>query len=194
MAPFTRRAGAALVAALAFTVAPAPTAGADIVSDTTGDLATAFAPAPAPAAVPAKPAPLPARMGTLTLKRFHQREPIREGIAPQNLGSGAGHYPGTAVPGEPGNAVLLGHRTTDQAPFRNVPALRPGDVVTVQIGKARYDYRVVQKRITDPRNRTVLSPTPFRSDERRTGNYLTLITCHPKGSDRQRVVVVAKMQ
>ncbi|WP_051107836.1 class E sortase [Actinomadura atramentaria] len=153
-------------------------------------------PAAAPAAAaPAAPAAPTAgeRIGTVSLPRGGKSSAIREGVSAEVLERAVGHYPGTQLPGRPGNAVLFGHRTMGAAPFADLDKLRRGDVVDVRSGGARYRYRVRTSRVVTPNRTDVLNATPFGSD-RRSGSYLTLITCTPKGSNLRRLVVVATLE
>jgi hypothetical protein len=52
---------------------------------------------------------------------------VREGL--DALAEGAGHYPGTGLPGEPGNLAVAGYRREHGAPLRGLDRLRPGDGV-----------------------------------------------------------------
>ncbi|MFC6884758.1 class E sortase [Actinomadura yumaensis] len=135
----------------------------------------------------------PRRLGVLTMRTEPRRLPIREGVSPDVLARGVGHYPGTAFPGEEGNAVFFGHRTTMTKPFRRIDRLRAGDRVRFRVGSRTYVYRVYGRRVIAPTNRTVLAPVPFKPFARPAGKRATLITCHPKGSDAQRLVVLAKL-
>ncbi|MEZ5237179.1 MAG: class E sortase [Acidimicrobiales bacterium] len=52
--------------------------------------------------------------------------PVVEGVDLGSLSHGVGHWPGTAGPGEVGNMVIAGHRTTHGAP-RRLDELAIGD-------------------------------------------------------------------
>lgn len=111
------------------------------------------------------------------------------GVGVAELQRGPGRYPGTAAPGQRGNFAVAGHRTTYGAPFFNLDQLQPGDQVLVTDRSAvRHTYRVVQQRIVGPADTWVLGPDPL-STGRPT---LTLTTCHPRFSDRQRLIVFAE--
>lgn len=101
----------------------------------------------------------------------------------ENLKRGPGHVPGTALPGESGNCVISGHRTTYGAPFRDVDRLRPGDPVVLQTPGGRYEYLVTGQRVVLPGDMSVLEPTP--------DPILTLTACHPRYSASRRLVVTA---
>ena len=70
---------------------------------------------------------------------FNDSPPVVvEGVSVEDLKKGPGHIPGTAMPGEVGNVVLSGHRTTYGQPFNAFGELRPGDaVVQVNLADAR---------------------------------------------------------
>ena len=51
---------------------------------------------------------------------------IVEGTGTEDLKRGPGHYPGTAMPGQVGNFVVAGHRTTYGAPFNRSTTIKAG--------------------------------------------------------------------
>lgn len=128
----------------------------------------------------------------IRIKRMGLKADVREGVGERVLRRGVGHYPGTALPGHEGNTVLLGHRTTWLRPFNKLDRMRRGDRVVLRAGRKSYVYRVRSKHVIKPRDRRALEPVPFKRRSAPDGQYVTLITCTPKGSDRRRLVVVAK--
>lgn len=110
---------------------------------------------------------------------------IVEGVARSQLKTGTGHYPGTPLPGQPGNAAIAGHRTTYGAPFHDFEVLEPGDVIEVETALGVSVYEV--------RETVIVKPTEIWVTQERPGAWLTLTTCHPKLSSRQRLVVFAEM-
>jgi sortase A len=110
---------------------------------------------------------------------------VVEGGRPSDLTLGAGHMPWTPLPGQPGNAVISGHRTTHGAPFRNLDRVAPGDIVSVETTIGLHVYEVVQTTVIDPEDTWVM-------DQWR-GAWLTLTTCHPAFSATQRLVVIARL-
>lgn len=106
-----------------------------------------------------------------------------EGVAPQDLSMGPGHYPGTALPGAWGNVAIAGHRTTHAAPFWAIDTLRAGDVIQVQTRAGTFTYRVEWVRIALPGDTSMLAPTDVPS--------LTLTTCYPRFSSSERLIVRA---
>ncbi|HET7721375.1 MAG TPA: class E sortase [Acidimicrobiales bacterium] len=111
---------------------------------------------------------------------------VVEGTTASALRAGAGHYPQTPLPCETGNVSIAGHRTTYGKPFHNVDLLKPGDdiILTTPIGSCT--YKVERQFIVRPEDTSVIAPTPE--------GVLTLTTCHPKGSARQRLIIRATLQ
>lgn len=117
------------------------------------------------------------------------RYAVIEGVSPEHLKKGPGHYPGTALPGQIGNFVVSGHRTTYGAPFNEIDKLRPGDEILVDAREARYTYRVTRQRIVQPTALEVVEPVPGRPGRRPRRASITLTTCHPEYSAAQRLIV-----
>jgi sortase A len=111
---------------------------------------------------------------------------VVEGTGASALRAGAGHYPNTPLPGEEGNVAIAGHRTTYGKPFANLDHLKPGDEILLETPVGKYTYKVSK----DP---FVIQPTDFSVIAQTPGKTLTLTTCHPKGSARQRLVIKAEL-
>jgi sortase A len=111
---------------------------------------------------------------------------VVEGVGVEDLKKGPGHYPGTAWPGQLGNVVISGHRTTYGAPFNRLDELAVGDEIVVYDRTGPFKYRVSEKKVVLPTAVEVLDDT---SDAR-----LTLTTCHPKFSARERLIIVAQLE
>jgi sortase A len=111
---------------------------------------------------------------------------IVEGVSDGDLRQGPGHYPGTPLPGEVGNAAIAGHRTTYAAPFYNLNQLQIGDPIVVQTLAGTFHYAVSESTIVAPSDSAVLDAS--------TTPELTLTTCNPRYSASQRLVVVATLQ
>jgi len=121
-------------------------------------------------------------VGRISIPAIGIDRPMFEGIRLPTFDLGPGHWPGTAMPGQVGNMVLGGHRTSSLADFADIDQLAPGDevIVTTNDG-ASFTYVVETTEITDPNAQRVVQQT-----EERTG---TLFACHPPGSVRERIVV-----
>ena len=108
-----------------------------------------------------------------------------EGVTPASLRNGPGHMPWTPLPGQPGNAVISGHRTTYGAPFFDLDVLEPGDEIEVDTVIGSHTYTV--------RETVIVTPTDVWVTDPRPGAWLTLTTCHPKLSARERLIVFAEL-
>jgi sortase A len=141
--------------------------------------------------VPAAHSPGPLRLATgaivgrVEIPRVGVSAVVREGDDAKVLRGAVGHIPGTALPGESGNAALAGHRDTF---FRGLRNIRNGDEIVVKTpaGDARYVVRAT--RVVDPTDISVLAPA--------RGSVLTLVTCYPFnyiGAAPRRFIVHAEL-
>ncbi len=156
------------------------------------DLTQAFAQATATASAPASapedvPAPLPPPEGEavaiLRIPKIEVEKAVVEGVGVADLKKGPGHYPGTPMPGQPGNAAIAGHRTTYGAPFFELDQLEMGDEILVRTLQGEFRYEVDRTMVVRPTQVEVLDPT----EEDR----LTLTTCNPRFSAAERLIVSA---
>jgi sortase A len=104
-----------------------------------------------------------------------------EGIELSSIDRGPSHWPGSALPGERGNTVFPGHRTTHSRPFYDIDRLRPGDQLVFTVPSGVYVYEVRESFVVDDEETWIVDPTPDPT--------FTIFACHPKGSARQRFVV-----
>ncbi|MCU1676490.1 MAG: sortase family protein [Frankiales bacterium] len=118
---------------------------------------------------------------------------IVEGVGTEDLKRGPGHYPGTALPGEVGNFVVSGHRTTYGAPFNRIDELRVGDELIVQTATDWFVYRVSGTEIVLPTATDIISPVPHHPGQKPDTATMTLTTCNPEFSARERLVVYATL-
>ena len=119
------------------------------------------------------------------IERLQEGWNVVHGVRTADLRNGAGHMPSTALPGQPGNSVISGHRTTWGQPFHELDALDPGDRIEVETALGTHIYAV--------REILVVKPTDLWVADPREGAWLTLTTCHPRFSARQRLVVAAEL-
>ncbi len=108
---------------------------------------------------------------------------VVEGVSVADLKRAPGHYPGTSLPGLPGNAAIAGHRTTWGAPFHNIDKMQPGDVIDIETQQGSFRYEMTEQLIVSPTDTYVLDDVG--------DNRLTLTACHPKLSSKQRIVIHA---
>jgi len=153
--------------------------------------------APAHPGQPAARAAVPLGDGVAVLRipRFGRgyAQVVVEGVGRADLRHGPGHYPGTALPGSVGNFAVAGHRTTYGAPFGRLGDLRPGDAVVLETAGAWLTYRVTATRVVAPTAVVVTAPVPGVPGRRPTAALLTLTTCNPRYSDRERLVVFGSL-
>jgi len=107
-------------------------------------------------------------VGRVEIPRLGLSAMVREGDDAKTLRRAVGHIPQTALPGEPGNAGLAGHRDTF---FRSLRDARRGDRIVVTTPDAVVHYTVRDTRIVEPTEVSVLAPTAEPT--------LTLVTCYP---------------
>jgi len=133
---------------------------------------------------PTPRAPLPGdAVARLEIPKIGLEKAVVEGVGVPDLKKGPGHYPGTPLPGQPGNAAIAGHRTTYGAPFWSLDELAPGDEIRATTRQGEFVYRVTGSQVVRPWENQVLRDEP--------GNVLTLTTCNPRFSARQRLIVKA---
>ncbi|WP_050761760.1 class E sortase [Beutenbergia cavernae] len=140
-------------------------------------------------AVVTQPGPYEA-MGRIQIPAIGLDAEYGNGVHESALARGPGHWPGTPAPGQAGNAVISGHRTTHTAPFRDLDDLVEGDEIVVSTGAAEpVTYVVVDTVVVPVESYTehVLAPP-----DDATSRELTLFACHPEGSLANRIVVHAR--
>jgi sortase A len=121
----------------------------------------------------------------------HGARVVVEGVGHEDLKRGPGHYTGTAVPGAIGNVVISGHRTTYGAPFNRIDELRKGDAIVLETRDTWYTYRVTSEQVVSPSAVEVTYAVPGNKTAIPTKKLLTLTTCNPKYSAKQRLIVHA---
>ena len=110
---------------------------------------------------------------------------VVEGSTPDDLKSGPGHLRATPLPGEFGNAVIAGRRTTYGAPFGQLDQLRKGDVIDITTGQGKLTYVVSRVAHVNPGQ-----PDPISST---LDSRLTLLTSDPRFIASGRLAVVAML-
>lgn len=116
---------------------------------------------------------------------------INEDDVQRSLENGVVHYANTAQPGQNGNAVLLGHSSSNlfnngkyKFAFVLLRRLEVGDTFTLNKEGKQYVYRVSEKKIVSPNDVSVLADTGRPT--------VTLITCDPPGTSMNRLIVVGE--
>jgi sortase A len=137
------------------------------------------APVPPPAGDP---------IGVIRIDKIGVDKVVVEGTAVPDLRTGPGHYEGSPLPGQLGNAAIAGHRTTYGAPFENLDQLATGDAISVQTVTGTWRYELTEDPFSvSPSQVEVLDPVPEQAS-------LTLTTCDPKYSASERLIVKATLR
>jgi sortase A len=124
-----------------------------------------------PAPAPRKDAPPAVRgdlIGLIKIPRLGMSVIVIEGTSARVLRRAAGHIPGTALPGQPGNVGISGHRDTF---FQPLEKIRPSDIIILTTLLGDYRYRVVSTKVVSPYDVAVLKKS--------LKEILTLVTCYP---------------
>jgi sortase A len=158
-------------------------------------LATEFAvPLPRPSASPGREPKPPARpaigdaVARIRIPSIGVNMIVVEGATLEDLARGPGHYRGTALPGERGSVAIAGHRTGWGSPFIDLDRLDAGEEIILELRDgSRFVYQVTGSRVVDPGAVWVLDGDP----KSRAAFKLTLTTCTPKYTSRDRLIVWA---
>jgi len=119
----------------------------------------------------------------LFIPRLQMDEIVIEGVDDDALNAGPGHLPGSAYPGEAGNAVISAHRDRH---FARLGEIDVGDTIVTESGSHRTTWVVISKRVV-----AADAPALFRTGDA----TLTLTTCWPiryVGTAPERLLVTAK--
>ena len=111
--------------------------------------------------------------------------PLFRGVNLATLDEGPGLWPGTATPGQLGNAVVAAHRVSHGGPFRKIDQLAPGDEVRFTVDGVTTTYVMVSDEVVVPEGIHIIEQTPAYT--------ATLFACHPPGSTKFRYVVKLKL-
>ncbi len=131
---------------------------------------------------------VPIQGNKLIISKIGVNGVIFEGKQPETLNKGFWHRPGTGDPEVGGNFVITGHRfmySSGPKTFYHLDKLIIGDVIKVFWKDMEYNYQVFEIQIVEPSELGVEASTP--------DSILTLYTCTPLWTAKQRLVVKAKL-
>lgn len=114
--------------------------------------------------------------------------PLIQGVGPEQLAQGIGHYVGAAMPGEIGNFATAGHRATHGEPLRNIDQLEKGDQVIVETATEWFTYELDEWKIVSPFDVWVIDPVPGEPDATPTEALITLTSCNPRWASTERYI------
>jgi sortase A len=164
------------------TTAVTTTRATSTTTTTTAPPTTTTEPLPVPAPAPDPRANEPRiEIGSIAIPKIEVAKSMYEGVSLNTLDIGPGHWPGTAMPGQRGNVVVAGHRTSHDKPFRHLDLLVPGDQVVMGTLAGSFTYVVSSTEI--------VTPDAIRIIEQTDAYTATLFACHPVGSTKERIVV-----
>jgi len=112
--------------------------------------------------------------------------PLVQGVGPDQLAQGIGHYVGTAMPGEIGNFATAGHRATHGEPLREIDRIEKGDEVVVETATTWFTYELESTKIVNPSDVWVIDPVPGKPEAAPTEALVTLTTCNPRWASTTR--------
>lgn len=110
-----------------------------------------------------------------------------------NFSQTLAQLPGSAMPGEKGNLFISGHSalrpvlSIQNAIFAKLPDIKKGDSIVVEAGGTKFNYQVIDLKVVDPSNISVIAPPEPK------GRYISLMTCVPPGLNYKRLIVVGKL-
>jgi sortase A len=125
-------------------------------------------------------------IGKIDIEKINVHWVFVEGVQLTDLDDGPGHYPGTPLPGQIGNAAIAGHRTTHGAPFYRINELTTGDRIKITTLAGTFVYAVTKPPFA-------VQPTDYYVVDNTPDAELTLTSCHPRYSAAQRIIVKAKL-
>ena len=129
-------------------------------------------------------------IGLLKIPKIDVDVIVVDGARLGDLSYGPGRYSSSAKLGSEGSTAIAGHRTGWGSPFLNLDKENPGDTIVIEsIAGTVYTYRVTKRMIVRPSAVWVLKGNP---DSRAT-TQLTLTTCDPKYTSRNRMIVWADL-
>lgn len=123
-------------------------------------------------------------VGRIDIPVIDLDEVFIEGVGDAQLAVAPGHLPQSALPGEPGNAIISAHRDRQ---FHALDRLSLGDTIVTETLGGRTTWVIVARRIVE-RGRPALFAT--------TEPTLTLTTCWPVryvGPAPDRLIITAKV-
>ena len=124
-------------------------------------------------------------IGDIRIPAIGINQVVVEGTNTPDLRKGPGHYIGTPLPGQGGNASIAGHRTTYGHPFYNLDSVKVGDPIVLTTLQGIFVYDATKSWVVSPSDTDVIKNV--------FADILTLTTCNPRFSASTRLVVQAKL-
>jgi sortase A len=118
------------------------------------------------------------------------KKTIAEGVDPKSVlnNGGAGHYPGTQMPGDVGNFAVAAHRDGWGSPFLKINELQVGDPIYVETQDGWYTYTFRGLEYVTPYGVGVIDPVPQVEGATATDRLITLTSCNPLYIASERII------
>lgn len=108
------------------------------------------------------------QIGVIDIPSIDLKVTVYQGDQEEQLKKGAGHYTGSFFPGQEGNILIAGHRTSY---FRDLEYVSVGDEINYTSSYGKFTYKIDEIRIIDGSDESIANKTPLEQ--------LTLYTCYP---------------
>lgn len=130
-------------------------------------------------------------IGMLEIPAIELESPVLEGASQENIKYAVGHLPSSSPVNTLGekdhNFAIAGHRTYTYGQFFNrLDELKEGNEIILTTKDKKYTYKVFETKIVKPTDVDVIYPIKGKS-------VITLITCHPKNSNKKRLIVYGEL-
>ena len=126
-------------------------------------------------------------IGRIVIPDISVNKWVVAGATMDQLERGPGLFANTSLPGQLGNSAIAGHRASYGAPFSRIDQLDPGDDITMVTPRGSFTYAVRDTQIVPATAVEVLDTVDPRK------GTLTLVSCHPKWTSKERIVVFADL-
>lgn len=127
-------------------------------------------------------------VGKIEIPSINVEKWVVAGVGYKELERGPGLFSGSPLPGQLGNVAIAGHRTTFGAPFSRIDEVRTGDSIIMTTTKGTFTYIVRgNPKIVSASDVQVVKTVD------KTKAMLTLVSCHPKWTSKQRIIVQADL-
>lgn len=129
-------------------------------------------------------------IGVLEIPKLNLEVSIAEGAEQENIRFSVGHLPSSGSINSLGkvnnNFAIAGHRSYTYGKFFNrLDELSEGNELIIYARNKIFTYHVIDKKVVDPTDIDVVYPIEGKS-------VVTLITCHPLYSNKQRLIVTGE--
>lgn len=127
-------------------------------------------------------------VGRISIPSIGVSKYVVAGVRLTDLEKGPGLFPGSPLPGQKGNLAIAGHRTTFGAPFSRIDEIQKNEEIILESRDGIFTYRVNDEpKIVAATDVAVVKTT---NPEIAT---ITLVSCYPKWTSTQRIIVVATL-